>query len=194
MEWIKTEEKLPPEDPDIELLGFGPEVSDHTEGVYSIMRYNREWRSKDGTQKCRIPPEYWAYLKPPEPEEDGTGWIKTEEKLPPEDNNIDLLGFGPEVSSHKNGEYSVMRYDGEWWNEDGTERCETPPEYWAYIEPPCEVEINCPYCGQEDDKYDPDCICCVCRAYITVCPACNSIIKGCKCGECSKGETFRSYR
>ncbi len=26
-----------------------------------------------------------------------------------------------------------MFYDGLWWNEDGTEICDTPPESWVYL-------------------------------------------------------------
>lgn len=61
-------------------------------------------------------------------------WIKTSGQLPPENPNTFLLGEGG-VSGHIHGRYAVMCYDGDWWNEDGTE-LSSPPDFWTYIYPP----------------------------------------------------------
>lgn len=62
-------------------------------------------------------------------------WHRTDEALPPESHDTELLGEGDKVSGHINGRYSIMRYDGSWWNEDGTE-LSGPPEWWTFISPP----------------------------------------------------------
>jgi hypothetical protein len=64
-------------------------------------------------------------------------WIKTTDLLPPIDSAVELLGYGDDVSGHTTGMYAIMRYDGTWWNEDGTE-LSSAPEYWAKLTvPPC---------------------------------------------------------
>jgi len=62
-------------------------------------------------------------------------WHKTGEVLPPESRDVELIGEGDKISGHIDGRYSIMRYDGSWWNEDGTELSE-PPEFWAHIDSP----------------------------------------------------------
>lgn len=68
---------------------------------------------------------------------EGLIWNKTRAELPPESPDMFLLGEGDNISGNVNGRYSIMRYDGEWWNEDGTELSE-PPEWWAFIPPPAQ--------------------------------------------------------
>lgn len=65
-----------------------------------------------------------------------TEWNLTAKSPPKPDMSVELIGFGGGVSCHVNGEYSIMRYDGVWWNEDGTEMCDTEPEYWAHLSKP----------------------------------------------------------
>ena len=62
-------------------------------------------------------------------------WHKTSVKLPPTSPDVELLGEGDKISGHIYGRYSIMRYDGAWWNEDGTE-LSASPEFWAHIDPP----------------------------------------------------------
>jgi hypothetical protein len=62
-------------------------------------------------------------------------WVKTSDRLPPINNAVELLGYGAKISAHYHGMYSIMRFDGTWWNEDGTEHS-IAPEYWATIPEP----------------------------------------------------------
>ena len=67
-------------------------------------------------------------------------WNKTSDCLPgPEYHNIELLGYGKGISGHINGNYSIMRYDGNWWNKDGTVLSD-PPESWTHLVPPNNAE------------------------------------------------------
>jgi hypothetical protein len=58
---------------------------------------------------------------------------KTANKLPEPNSSRWILGFGSGISGHVEGKYAIMIYDGDWWNEDGTELCNTAPEEWAYL-------------------------------------------------------------
>jgi hypothetical protein len=59
--------------------------------------------------------------------------ISTALRLPEPSIEREILGCGPHISNHIHGQWAIMRYDGSWWNECGTEVCETAPEYWAYL-------------------------------------------------------------
>ncbi len=59
---------------------------------------------------------------------------KTELELPPEDFGGWLLGRGPGIADHSDGEFALMYYDGDWWNEDGTELCNNAPQEWCVAE------------------------------------------------------------
>ena len=59
--------------------------------------------------------------------------IKTAVCLPEENYEQELLGKGNDVSGHRDGVYAVLRYDGNWWNEDGTVIHEEGPESWCYL-------------------------------------------------------------
>ena len=62
-------------------------------------------------------------------------WYKTEDQLPPKDNDTELVGYGGNISSHVHGKYAIMRYNGSWWNECGTE-LSGPPDYWTVLDAP----------------------------------------------------------
>ncbi len=52
---------------------------------------------------------------------------------PPEPSNRWILGFGSNIAGHIDGMWSLMRFDGNWWNEDGTELCDVAPDFWGYL-------------------------------------------------------------
>lgn len=54
-------------------------------------------------------------------------------RLPEPSNEREILGLGKGISNHIHGQWAIMRYNGSWWNECGTEVCDTAPEYWAYL-------------------------------------------------------------
>jgi hypothetical protein len=60
-------------------------------------------------------------------------FFKTSEYLPPKGYNKELLGYGNNISGHVKGMFSIMRFDGDWWGDDGTELSDSPPEYWCYL-------------------------------------------------------------
>ena len=118
-----------------EYLGCGPGLSQHVDGQYAILRrVDGEWHNMDGLARCD-PPEQIVPLDP-YVLSTVTPWWRPASTPPVEDLKLELVGYGTRISSHRLGRFAVMRYDGDWWNEDGTELCAHAPEHWAYIRAP----------------------------------------------------------
>lgn len=45
-----------------------------------------------------------------------------------------VIGYSSgQFGNHTEGHYDIMRYDGGWWNDCGTEVADDAPEMWGYL-------------------------------------------------------------
>ena len=45
-----------------------------------------------------------------------------------------VIGYSTgQFGNHTDGHYDIMRYDGDWWEDCGTEIASNAPERWGYL-------------------------------------------------------------